>query len=158
MHEHIAKEWIARLRSGGYAQGASALCEVGLNGKPDKFCCLGILCEMFLDYNEGFPLDEANIINITTDVVDEDDCPVDGIHPPPPNTRMRMVRVYGNRIDFPPDCVREWAGFHNNDLNGSFAYIDQNGKLVHSSLVYMNDVGKSFGDIANAIEQNWEVL
>ena len=41
----IKARWIAALRSGKYAQGYERL------GQDDKFCCLGVLCE--LAYEEG---------------------------------------------------------------------------------------------------------
>lgn len=40
MHEPIAKQWIAALRSGKYAQATGAL------RTSDGFCCLGVLCDL----------------------------------------------------------------------------------------------------------------
>src|ERR1700728_845952 len=40
----IRKQWVAALRSGQYKQGIGAL--VTLGDKYDRFCCLGVLCDM----------------------------------------------------------------------------------------------------------------
>lgn len=40
MKESVAKEWIAALRSGKYKQGQGQL------KTQDKFCCLGVLCDI----------------------------------------------------------------------------------------------------------------
>src|SRR5262245_10131605 len=45
MNPEIKREWVARLRSGRYAQGHSALHNVRTN----TFCCLGVLCEIAAD-------------------------------------------------------------------------------------------------------------
>ncbi len=41
MHQEIAEQWIAALRSGKYEQGQGALRD------GDSFCCLGVLCDLF---------------------------------------------------------------------------------------------------------------
>ncbi len=40
MNKEIAKKWVAALRSGAYEQG------VGRLRRNDKFCCLGVLCNL----------------------------------------------------------------------------------------------------------------
>lgn len=40
------RRWIAALRSGEYAQGKSSLCVAKPDGQPDRFCCLGVLCDV----------------------------------------------------------------------------------------------------------------
>lgn len=44
MNPEMKTEWIERLRSGNYKQGRSML------NAEDQFCCLGVLCEIALDY------------------------------------------------------------------------------------------------------------
>lgn len=45
MKKHIAKKWVAALRSGDYKQGKSAL--RGTDSKDrTTFCCLGVLCNL----------------------------------------------------------------------------------------------------------------
>lgn len=41
MKAEIKAEWIAALRSGNYRQGYG-----GLRSEEDKFCCLGVLCDL----------------------------------------------------------------------------------------------------------------
>jgi hypothetical protein len=43
MDEKIKEEWIKRLRSGNYEQG------IGFLNKDDKYCCLGVLCEIAVE-------------------------------------------------------------------------------------------------------------
>lgn len=40
MRKEIADKWVVALRSGEYKQG------MGLLKKADKFCCLGVLCDI----------------------------------------------------------------------------------------------------------------
>lgn len=44
MDKRIKKKWIAALRSGEYAQGKD--CLLTSTEKVDKFCCLGVLCDL----------------------------------------------------------------------------------------------------------------
>lgn len=44
MLNDVAKEWVKALRSGDYAQGRGALRDVA-----DKFCCLGVLCDLAVE-------------------------------------------------------------------------------------------------------------
>lgn len=63
MKKKVILDWIAALRSGEYEQGIEALAIPA--GKYDKFCCLGVLCDLYaveLDDDEvGFdvsPIDD----------------------------------------------------------------------------------------------------
>lgn len=47
MDKEIAKLWVEKLRSGKFSQGDSYLCA------NDKFCCLGVLCELYEELNPG---------------------------------------------------------------------------------------------------------
>lgn len=46
MNKRIKKKWLKALRSGEYVQGKGALCQKG--AEYDKFCCLGVLTDLFL--------------------------------------------------------------------------------------------------------------
>lgn len=63
MKEDIKREWVENLLSGKYTQGAGVL-----RDRSDRFCCLGVLCDMavragvieppvFIDCDEGFRYD-----------------------------------------------------------------------------------------------------
>lgn len=51
MKKKVQKEWTAALRSGELQQGASRLHWAGWYGKPDQFCCLGVLCEIAVKHD-----------------------------------------------------------------------------------------------------------
>jgi len=55
MEQKIKEKWIAALRSGNYEQGQGALRRADVTG--DKYCCLGVLCEIVLD--EGIEYDNS---------------------------------------------------------------------------------------------------
>jgi hypothetical protein len=38
--------WCDALMSGDYVQGHARLCTVGRDGEPDKWCCLGVACDV----------------------------------------------------------------------------------------------------------------
>jgi hypothetical protein len=48
MSKEVIKNWVATLRSGEYMQGQEYLrCKDQDANEPDKFCCLGVLCDMY---------------------------------------------------------------------------------------------------------------
>lgn len=46
MNKEVMELWVDALRSGEYEQGVHNLCKEG------KFCCLGVLCELYNKNNE----------------------------------------------------------------------------------------------------------
>ena len=46
MNQAIKEKWVAALRSGEYQQCTGALCREGGGRDADKFCCLGVLCDI----------------------------------------------------------------------------------------------------------------
>lgn len=48
MKKSIAKKWVKELRSGRYEQGTHRLVD-----NDDKFCCLGVLCNLAVDEGIG---------------------------------------------------------------------------------------------------------
>lgn len=49
MNKEIKAKWLAALRSGKYRQGHGFLKINGENGAQDRFCCLGVLCELAVE-------------------------------------------------------------------------------------------------------------
>lgn len=47
MNPEIKQKWVDALRSGNYHQGEGSLKD------NDKFCCLGVLCDLYLKENGG---------------------------------------------------------------------------------------------------------
>lgn len=49
MNKEIKTLWTAALLSGKYRQGTGFLKINGRNGAEDRFCCLGVLCELAVE-------------------------------------------------------------------------------------------------------------
>ena len=140
MNIHIKAEWLARLRSGTIEQGKNVL-----RSEDEKYCCLGVLCEMAVEAGiiepplpptEDYTADNDTEIRgylyaADTEGDDEDAC-VD--------ERWYMKHYL-------PEAVQEWAGLL--DKRGDLAKREING----DSLAQLNDAGMSFADIADIIEK-----
>lgn len=123
MNPQIKERWIAALRSGKYEQGWGALNERG------KFCCLGVLCDLYVKETEGVDWRDANSELLVPEV--------DG------------KRYLLNAGSFLPPAVQEWAGLkHGNDV--VFWNADEE---RHDGLVDMNDNGSNFNEIAEVIDK-----
>ena len=62
MNNEVKIKWLEALRSGDYDQGQG-----GLKSGDNKFCCLGILCDIFLkEHNENWqkPIRDENFFSI----------------------------------------------------------------------------------------------
>lgn len=62
MNADIKAKWVAALRSGEYEQGAGAL-----RSSSDRFCCLGVLCDLHAK-ETGTEWDDCNYLAYTTDL------------------------------------------------------------------------------------------
>lgn len=107
MNKKIKQKWVAALRSGDYKQG------IGRLRLGDKFCCLGVLCDIFIKETG-----QSEWIN-----------------------NCSFVNKDGTETDsFLPYCVSVWAGLRStnpsvnmsgervwlsvmNDQENSFSYI-----------------------------------
>jgi hypothetical protein len=49
MNPDVKAKWTTALRSGKYRQGHGFLRVKGQNGADDRFCCLGVLCELAVE-------------------------------------------------------------------------------------------------------------
>lgn len=140
MRGEVLDELIKRLRSGQYKQGQSALrSRVHIAGEPDRFCCLGVLCEM---------AEEARVV----DRLPAD--PDDGTY-----WYSNGNSEDGNNI-YLPDSVVDWAGIVS-DIEKEQAhneyYYEQKGQFGEGkfeSLAVMNDDGMPFSNIADWLEAN----
>ena len=114
MNADIKAKWVAALRSGKYAQG-----QFKLRDLSNRFCCLGVLCDI---NNSKRWKKEEHIYNF------------DG-------------------VGLMPDrAVCEWAGF-SSAIDGSreIPCVTIDGYL--DTLTNHNDAGKTFAQIADAIEE-----
>jgi hypothetical protein len=129
MKPEIAKKWVEALRSGKYAQYQSAL--RGRADNRDRFCCLGVLCDIVKD--------DINGRWVAGDIEDGDD----------PHQHMQAFAVdKQSDTDALPDDIRRFAGMES--ALGSF--YTPAGSLI--TLARLNDWGRSFETIADVIENN----
>jgi hypothetical protein len=142
MNELIAQQWVAALRSGNYMQGKGFL----HNKDENTFCCLGVLCDMYVQ--EVGNRDTFCKERLTADT--------------------KLVTVFGDATGTLPDEVRIWSGVH--DDNGQFKYDKP---IPSKDASFYNDVETTlltgmndgeyghdftFEEIANIIEKNWMKL
>lgn len=121
MNEAIRTEWAEALRSGLYSQGKSAL-----RSSEDKFCCLGVLCEIAVEY---------------------------GVIAPPIRSNNSFDYSYaeGYQSWLPPE-VTKWAGLESDE--GAFGrdILVKVDDRSYPSLAQANDYGVTFDKIADIIE------
>jgi len=122
MKREVANIWVTALRSGKYKQG------MGYLNKNNKFCCLGVLCEIA----------PANELQIHKQL----------------NLDYMTYSAGGNKINkvgrFPPVAILKWA---NISLDYR-TYIPE----LDKKLWQLNDTGYTFDQIADIIEKYWEDL
>lgn len=105
MHQHIRDQWVERLKSGKYLQGKNRLRNT--EGDVPSFCCLGVLCEMYIEQHKG---------EIDPDMLE-----------------MWVKDGYFlGKSEFPPPQVVTWAGMQHFDpllkSGGTAATANDNGK------------------------------
>lgn len=92
MNTAIAGRWVAALRSGKYQQGLNLLKQQHDSGK-DSFCCLGVLCELYLEDHPGSPFAPELRPDIDR-----------------PTSTSGAAYSYGeDDHELPPAAIREWA-------------------------------------------------
>jgi len=139
MNEQIKKEWCEALRSDEYLQGINQLkCR-------NKYCCLGVLADLFIKSEEGAKLNaywqsaqelEAEDAEKWSDEVDE----------------LYRSDVCLDAGDLPND-VKEWAGLSSVNPTVQYKPRGQNEQFTNG-LVYLNDCeALDFHQIADLIEQ-----
>lgn len=117
MNKDIKAQWVAALRSGEYEQGNSVL-----RTPDDKFCCLGVLCDLAA---------KAGVIDEPTFAKDYDDGYRYGTHV----DAVSEVEYPGD-TSYLPETVRKWADV---DMNPR---VDYEGRT--ESLASLNDGTESF--------------
>lgn len=123
MDTDIKARWVSALRSGDYKQGK------GLLRKDDKFCCLGVLCELAV---------AAGVIGFEVNADPDDDDQYDG-----------ATHIYGEgeNVHYLPDEVVTWAGIE------YFNPVVPVGTF-RKQLAQINDEGRPFSEIADLIEEH----
>lgn len=136
MKSHVLDEMVERLRSGKYKQGSGYLRFRHEDG--DRFCCLGVLCEMAAE--DG--------------VIERVDATGEGRV-----VKYRHQGANGSHATFLPPAVIEWAGMVSDvekTVVAEFFYEEQGafGEIPTDTLAYMNDNGTPFDEIADWMEAN----
>lgn len=123
MDTDIKARWVSALRSGDYKQGK------GLLRKDDKFCCLGVLCELAV---------AAGAVSFEVNADPDDDDQYDG-----------ATHIYGGSesVHYLPNEVVTWAGLE------TFNPVVPGGDSGQQ-LAGLNDQGRSFSKIADLIEEH----
>lgn len=124
MNASIGRKWISALRSSLYAQGRSWLRQANNNGEF-RYCCLGVLCDIYTQENNKEWDQVAN-----------------------PNSRstLPIISSIENVDNVLPNEVIEWAG-----LNSDNPRIDVNG--IKIALSDLNDQYEyDFDTLADLIE------
>ncbi len=159
MHKKVALALAKALRSGNYVQGEGQLRFTPFEAGQDKYCCLGVLCELAIE---------------------------DGVHI---SRRTKadqagIAHIYGSSNNYPPEHVLDWAGIRINSeivhsrnislrgINLPKYYENANGAVVCGrfdspvslnresrfqglTLARLNDEGFSFDQIADIIMYFW---
>jgi hypothetical protein len=125
----VVRRWVKALESGLYKQGENYLVSPGKNS--DKFCCLGVLCDM---------------------AVRDKVIPAPGLVDPAMTGSDIPCYAYNGSNQTLPKKVMAYAGV--SEECGKF--IGQYGLTI--SLAELNDGGKSFKQIAKIIKSNPEGL
>lgn len=118
MNPRIKKIWVSALRSGELEQVRGKLRKAG-----NKYCCLGVLCELAV--REG--------------VI------------PPAQWDYNAWSYCGSR-EYLPYEVRYWAGINAMNPQVFIPDPDDPEKTLESTLAELNDTGSSFDEIADIIE------
>lgn len=131
MKREIAEKWIAALNGGEFKQAKEVL-----RDGTDKYCCLGVLCELYRRETGQGEWDGPGFLSDS-------------------NFSCGSQADYsGSNL---PEGVRQWAGMKT--CSGTYGYYPFGINKEHKSLVYLNDHANfKFSGIASFIEKNWETL
>lgn len=151
MKQEIAQKWIAALRSGEYKQGKNVL----YDARDNSYCCLGVLCKTI---GKQFVKHPTRTLLAATKPV------------PYPALEKRAVWVVEGTAEGQvlPYVIQEEVGMHSTNgmlpqhaekiterVNGEQTYQPEDDVF---ELTSMNDGGKTFAEIADVIERNWNDL
>lgn len=129
MNPKVKAAWVAALRSGEYKQGKYYL-HVTQDSTGDEYCCLGVLCELAIKAGVALKSKPAKEWLAT-------DTPGKVIH--------SYVSIDDHAVKFLPWIVEEWAGID------ATIQLRIDGEFM--TAVVANDSGKTFEQIAQAIEE-----
>lgn len=122
MNQEVKAMWVSALQSGEYQQGQCYL------RVDDKYCCLGVLCDIYIQKVEGswernYDYEHSQVYNFAIES----------------KSQLAVSQLTSS--------VMKWAGLENTDPR-----VVVNTLAVELMLSEVNDQGYSFNDIANIIE------
>ena len=121
MNQEVKAQWVAALRSGAYEQGRSHL-----RSTEDKFCCLGVLCDVAVE--QGLATWQPSMLN--------------------PDAFYVAGKGTDRSPALLPVVVQQWAG-----LCGSPQFTGGGGEYAGCALTSVNDnEQETFSGIADLIE------
>lgn len=126
----MKEKWVAALRSGDYTQAQDALRRTieDENGSRVGYCCLGVLCNLYIKDNPG------------AEWVDSDD------------GATFVVNATYFDTNYLPSPVMEWAGLDETDPHVRVPTVTD--PFNERRLSHLNDNGNDFERIANLIEES----
>jgi len=140
----MLERWVAALRSGEYVQGTGQLLEISRVDGEHRWCCLGVLCNLFVE-DEGYDIDwdlddygdqfNRYSINVNTE------CEVSYL-PQFVADKMGM----GTNGELNQTVYQNSAGEWGTDFDSRFS-------SEYDNLIDLNDQGVSFSVIADIIEK-----
>lgn len=124
MNGTIKKRWLKALRSGKYKQGKKSL-----KTEEGNFCCLGVLCDLYINSKEG--KENKSIWEKNKGM----------------NRYQIVVRGEVNPVIL-PEVVKKWAG-----LNATNPILENSDESYTSLAEFNDNGGYGFERIANKIEK-----
>lgn len=130
MDKKIARAWAQALRSGDYDQAQGQLRIQFSEGNKTKegFCCLGVLCNLHAQAHPEIAAEQTK------------------------------SHEYMGESGILPWAVAEWAGMLYRDGSARSGNEIKIRDKTYSHLADANDLGRSFTDIADWIERNYQTL
>jgi len=125
MNQEIKKKWVDALRSGKYKQGKGTL------RFNDKYCCLGVLTDLYIKSNNREWTDKHSRVDDNSDYYN--------------------VYEFEGTLSVLSESVKNWAGLKSNCP--SVDYKCGNPLSTRKLLVELNDQDTSFVEIANIIDK-----
>ena len=127
MKKDIKDKWVKALRSGKYKQGTGYLINSSNDGGQCKHCCLGVLCDLYLQEHDA-------TLSWYSEAISDTEV-------------LNVASLYGMEFLLPYQ-VQEWAGLH--EPSPCVEYCDSTEMLSE-----LNDYnGLDFDNLADLIEDS----
>lgn len=132
MNSQVKQQWVAALRSGKYSQDTGAL------RSTQGYCCLGVLCDLYAqEHNEQWDVHRYNSnLGESYDIPENEVTKID----------LSDEFHFDGELEALSNTVKLWAG-----LNDPSPHVHIDNDVVE--LIYLNDNGVSFNEIADLIEK-----